>query len=75
MGGEAAIFCRHSRLLSDSAFFNPVITSNPPTNPVSSKCKGRIFLAAEEIRQPWQMKRTCLSPANTIRISDSPKVT
>ncbi|MFD1007954.1 translesion error-prone DNA polymerase V subunit UmuC [Oceanisphaera ostreae] len=37
--------------------------------------KGRIFLAAEGIRQPWQMKRTFLSPAYTTRISDLPRVT
>lgn len=37
--------------------------------------KGRIFLAAEGIRQPRQMKRTFLSPAYTTRISDLPRVT
>jgi DNA polymerase V len=36
--------------------------------------KGRVFLAAEGIAKPWQMKRAYLSPAYTTRISDIPKV-
>ena len=35
----------------------------------------RIFLAAEGIRLPWQMKRTLLSSDDTTRISDLPRVT